>query len=673
MNHLDTGRKRVIIEALRPEIDAGRFPIKRVLGERVNVEASVFCDGHDAIATLMQFRFDGESESDTSGADSAWCEVSMAPLGNDRWEAEFTPVKLGTYRYTVVAWIDRFTTWHRDLQKRFSAGQVTSVDMTIGRDLIEIARERAAGEDRKQLDHWREILGAEDAVRHAREVCQEAELNQLVRRNSPREFATTYERELVVKVDPVRAGFSSWYEMFPRSAAERPGDHGTLKDVIARLPYVAEMGFDVLYLPPIHPIGKSFRKGKNNSTRAETGDVGSPWGIGSSEGGHKSIHPKLGTFEDFGELIQKGRQLGIEVAMDVALQCSPDHPYVSEHPQWFGQRPDGTIQFAENPPKKYQDIFPFDFETDDWESLWHELKSVFDFWIDRGVRIFRVDNPHTKPFPFWEWCIGEIKKHHPEILFLAEAFTRPRIMQRLAKLGFSQSYTYFAWRNTKAELTRYLTELTQTEVREFFRPNFWPNTPDILPESLQVGGRAGFMSRLILAATLSSNYGIYGPPFEHCWSLPRELGSEEYLDSEKYQVHHHDLARPDSLRHLIARINQLRRELPVLQTNHRLQFHHVDNDQLLCYSKSSADWSESIVVIVNLDPHHKQSGFVQIREGELGIDQAIPYQVHDLLSDSRYLWYGSRNYVELDPAIIPAHLFRIRRKVRTERDFDYYL
>jgi starch synthase (maltosyl-transferring) len=461
--------------------------------------------------------------------------------------------------------------------------------------------------------------------------------------------------------------------MFPRSASNKPGRHGTFKDVEARLPYVSAMGFDVLYLPPIHPIGESFRKGKNNVEQADDGDVGSPWAIGSSAGGHKAIHPQLGTLEDFRRLVAAAEKVGIEIALDAAFQCSPDHPYVKEHPDWFRQRPDGTIQYAENPPKKYQDIYPFDFESKDWQNLWDELKGIFEFWIEQGVKIFRVDNPHTKPFAFWEWCIGEIKSSHPEVLFLSEAFTRPKIMYRLAKLGFTQSYTYFAWRNTKRELTEYVTALTRSETREFLRPNFWPNTPDILTEYLQLGGRPAFVSRLVLAALLSPNYGIYGPPFEHCWNASREPGSEEYLDSEKYQVHHHDLDRPGSLKDFIARVNRLRREHAALQTNQNLQFHHVDNEEIICFSKSSEDRSQIILAVVSLDPHHRQSGWVELPLEDFGLDADRPCQVHDLLSDARFLWHGRRNYVELNPEIVPAHVFQVRRRIRSEKDFEYYL
>jgi len=681
-DRLADGRRRVVIEGVYPQIDAGEFPIKRVIGERVVVEADVFADGHDEVTAHLLYRAvpdDGGGDSiEATGQQSTeteipWREAAMTPLVNDRWRGEFTVEHEGIYVYRIAGWIDHFFTWHHDLQKRLDAGQVTKVDLAMGAELVEAAVQRAAGADRERLTHWARRLRDEEGLQHVTQIAADEELDVLMRRYPDRSLETIYSRELPVRVDRERACFSAWYEMFPRSAADEPGEHGTLRDVEARLPYVASMGFDVLYLPPIHPIGKAFRKGKNNSTEATPDDVGSPWGIGDEEGGHKAIHPKLGTFDDFESLVDAARQQGIEVALDIAFQCSPDHPYVKDHPQWFRKRPDGTIQYAENPPKKYQDIYPFDFETQDWRALWKELKSVFDFWIERGVRIFRVDNPHTKPFPFWEWCIGEIKREAPDVLFLAEAFTRPKIMYRLAKLGFTQSYTYFAWRNTKYELTEYLTELTQTEVREFFRPNFWPNTPDILTEYLQVGGRGAFMARLVLAATLSSNYGIYGPPFEHCWSAPREPGSEEYYASEKYEVHYHDLKRSDSLKHFLGRVNRLRRQYRALQTNDHLQFHPVDNSQLICYSKSSADRSEIILVVVNLDPHHKHSGFVELPLSQFALEPSHAYQVHDLISDERFLWQGARNYVELDPAVVPAHIFQIRRRVRTERDFEYFL
>jgi len=660
------GRRRAVIEGVSPQINAGRFAIKRVVGETVDVEAHVFCDGHDTLTVKLCYR------SDADPAD-AWSEVDMEPLVNDRWGGQFQAEREGTYRYTVVAWVDRFLSWHHDFLKRAAANQVAQVHLLSGAELIRQAGEQAEGSRREKLLGWAARLESDDAARFIPQICEDPELIELTQGLSGRELATTYDRQLLVTVDRPRAGFSAWYEMFPRSAADEPGRHGTFRDIIGRLPYVSSMGFDVLYLPPIHPIGKTFRKGKNNATEATPDDVGSPWGIGGEEGGHKSIHPALGTIEDFRALVDACRKHGLELALDVAFQCSPDHPYVKEHPEWFRQRPDGTIQYAENPPKKYQDIYPFDFECEDWQGLWRELKSIFDYWIEQGVQIFRVDNPHTKPFSFWEWCIGQIKREHPGVLFLAEAFTRPKIMYRLAKLGFTQSYTYFAWRNTKQELTDYVTELTQTEVREFFRANFWPNTPDILTEFLQVGGRAAFVSRLVLAATLSPNYGIYGPPFEHCWTAPREPGSEEYLHSEKYQVHYHDVARQDSLKDLIARVNRVRRENEALQTQRGLHFQQTDNDEIVAFTKVSEDLSDILLVVVNLDAHHQQSGWVTLPLEELELDADHPFQVHDLLSEARYLWHGPRNYVELDPHILPAHIFQIRRRVRTERDFEYYL
>jgi starch synthase (maltosyl-transferring) len=475
-----------------------------------------------------------------------------------------------------------------------------------------------------------------------------------------------------VVVDRERAGFSAWYEMFPRSASEQSGRHGTFRDVEKRLPYVARMGFDVLYLPPIHPVGRIHRKGRNNSPHAEPNDPGSPWAIGSREGGHKAVHPELGTLDDFRRLVAAAKQHGIEVALDIAFQCAPDHPYVAEHPEWFRKRPDGTVQYAENPPKKYEDIYPFDFETDNWRELWNELESVFEFWIGQGVRIFRVDNPHTKPFCFWEWCIAKVKHQYPDAIFLSEAFTRPKLMYRLAKLGFTQSYTYFAWRNTKQELIEYFTELTQTDVAEFFRPNLWPNTPDILTEYMQVGGRPAFVSRCVLAATLGANYGIYGPAFELCVNQPRAQGSEEYLNSEKYEIKNYDLDQPGGLAEFIARVNSIRRENPALQSDRRLRFHWVDNSSLLCYSKSTDDLSNVVVVVVNLDPHRTQSGWVELPVDDWRLDEEHAYQMHDLLSGGRYLWHGFRNYVELNPQIASAHIFRVRRRSRTEQDFECY-
>jgi starch synthase (maltosyl-transferring) len=658
----EEGRKRVIISGVVPEIEAGRFPIKRIVGDLTIVEADILADGHDAIGAALLYRREGETE---------WSETPMEFLGNDRWRGSFSVEELGRYFYTIEGWVDHFKTWSRDLKKRVDAGQDVAVDLLIGAELVEAAVERAEAIGRERLAAFGEALraGGEEAV----ELALSEELAALMARFPDRRFASRYERELAVVVDRKLARFGAWYELFPRSCSDIPGKHGTFKDVEKRLPYVASMSFDILYLPPIHPIGESFRKGPNNTTTAAPGDVGSPWAIGSSLGGHKAVHPELGTLEDFRSLVQAAGQHGIEIALDIAFQCAPDHPYVREHPEWFRQRPDGTIQYAENPPKKYQDIYPFDFETGDWRGLWEELKSIFLFWIEQGVKIFRVDNPHTKAFSFWEWVIGEIKRDHPETIFLSEAFTRPKALYGLAKRGFTQSYNYFPWRNTRWELATYLTELTQSEVREYTGPNLWPNTPDILPEYLQFGGRPAFMTRFILAATLGPSYGIYGPAFELGENTPTAPGREEYLASEKYEIKTWNLDDPLSLRGLISKVNQIRRENAAFHANHDLRFHEVDNEQIIAYSKSSADGANRVLVVVNLDPHYRQSGFIHLPLEELGIDARQPYQAHDLLTDARYLWHGTHNYVELDPHTVPAHIFVIRRKVRTEHDFDYYL
>ena len=645
------GRRRVVIERVCPEIDCGRFAIKRVAGETVTVEANVFADGHDQVACQVVFWLEnGKPQSSP-----------MRPLTNDRWRGEFTVDKVGRYRYTVEGWIDRFGTWRGDLEKKISAGQDVRVDLVSGAELIGRAARRAQGEDASFLLGWARRLHERHEVPSEASAALDGELLSVMERYADLEFANRYEKELMVIVDREKADFSAWYEVFPRSCSPQPGRHGTFRDCEEWLPYIASMGFDVVYLPPVHPIGHAFRKGKNNSVTAQPGDVGSPWAIGSAEGGHKSVHPELGTLGDFRRFVSKAEEHGLEVALDIAFQGTPDHPYVREHREWFRTRPDGTIQYAENPPKKYQDIYPFDFETADWRALWKELKSVFEFWIEQGVHIFRVDNPHTKPFAFWEWVIGELKESHPEVLFLAEAFTRPHVMYRLAKLGFSQSYTYFTWRNTKQELTDYFTELTQTEVAEYFRPNLWPNTPDILSEYLQVGGRAAFMVRFILAATLGSSYGIYGPAFELCENVPVRPGSEEYLNSEKYELKHWDLNSSASLKDLISKVNRIREENVALHRNRSLRFHGVDNPSLICYSKATNDLSNVILVVVNLDSFNVQTGWVNLDLGSLGLDVESSFQAHDLLGEGRYLWRGPRNYVALTPESLPAHILYIRQ------------
>jgi starch synthase (maltosyl-transferring) len=657
-------RRRVVIEGVKPEIDCGRFPIKRTIGEPVVVEADIYADGHDVVSSVLLYKKQGRPE---------WNETPMTALANDRWRGEFTVEELGRYVYTLEGWVDRFASWRRDMVKRIEAKQDVSVDLLVGARLVAEAAGRARGADAAQLREWADQLRGGGCLEDRQALAVADDLAAMVLRYPDRRLATRYAKELAVTVDREKARFSSWYEMFPRSASPEPGRHGTFRDVEARLDYIASMGFDILYFPPIHPIGNTFRKGKNNSTDPQPDDVGSPWAIGSEAGGHKAIHPELGAFEDFERLRAKAAEKGIEIALDIAYQCSPDHPYVQAHPKWFRQRPDGSIQYAENPPKKYQDIYPIDFESEDWRALWDELKSVMEFWIEKGVRIFRVDNPHTKAFPFWEWAIAELKQTYPDLIFLSEAFTRPKVMYQLAKCGFTQSYTYFTWRNTKQELTEYFTELTKSEVREYFRPNLWPNTPDILSEYLQFGGRPAFIIRAVLAATLGASWGIYGPAFELFDNRPVRPGSEEYLDSEKYQIRNWTLENPWSLREVIARINAARRENPALQYDWSLRFHEIDNEMLLCYSKSTRDLSNVVLVIVNLDFNHTHSGWVNLDLDALGVDVNRPFQMHDMLADSRFLWVGSRNYVELNPAGLPAHVFRIRRKIRTERDFDYFL
>ncbi len=658
------GRRRVVIENMTPEVEDGRYPIKRTIGEPVVVEVDTFADGHDRLACALLYRRESEE---------TWTEVPMTQLGNDRWRAAFTVSALGRYRYSAIAWVDHFQTWCHELEKRPDTDKDLPVAFAIGAELITAAAKRAKPAAAKQLGLAAELLMGKADQQEKRRAALDEELAALMAHHAERPFVATYGKELGVVVDPERARFSSWYEFFPRSCTDDPKRHGNFKDCEKHLQYVAAMGFDIVYLPPIHPIGRTNRKGKNNVVTCEPDDVGSPWGIGSTEGGHKAVHPQLGTLEDFRRFVAKAKELGIEVALDIAYQCSADHPYMKEHPQWFRSRPDGTIQYAENPPKKYQDIYPIYFETEDWEALWEELKSVVLFWIEQGVTIFRVDNPHTKPLGFWEWMISEVKDQHPEVIFLSEAFTRPKVMYRLAKLGFTQSYTYFTWRNTKWDLAQYFSELTQTEVREFFRPNLWPNTPDILNAYLQFGGRPAFVTRAVLASTLGANYGIYGPAFELCENRPREPGSEEYLDSEKYQIRVWDLQRRDSLKDLLARLNRIRRAHRALHYDHNLRFHNLDNDQLICYSKATEDLNDIILVVVNLDPHHTQAGWVELPLADFGLEAHGPYQVHDLLTDARYIWHGPRNYVELNPQVLPAHVFRLRRRVMSERDFDYYM
>jgi starch synthase (maltosyl-transferring) len=655
------GRRRVVVEGLTPQVDCGSFAVKRVVGDAVEVCADVFADGHDMVAAVVRYRHEKERR---------WREARMRPLGNDRFAGEFAVERLGCYRYSVTGWVDRFSTWREQLERRVAAGQDVRGELEEGALLVGAAAEGAPDAPAAELAGRRDrIRGTE--VAEAVEAALDDELAALMREHDPRPHAVESAAVVTIRVEPVLARCGAWYELFPRSLGEK-GRHGTLADVAAAVPRIADMGFDVLYLPPVHPIGRTKRKGPNNVPESGAGDPGSPWAIGAAEGGHTAVHPELGTVADVESLAAACGEHGMALALDLAFQCSPDHPWVTEHPEWFRSRPDGSIRYAENPPKRYEDIYPLDFECEEWQALWQELHGVVEFWIDRGVTVFRVDNPHTKPFAFWEWLIAEVKRSRPEVIFLAEAFTRPRVMERLAKLGFSQSYTYFAWRHTKHELQDYLRELVTTGVAEYFRPNFWPNTPDILTEAMQSGGRPIFAARLVLAATLSPSYGIYGPAFELVEQRGLRPGSEEYLDSEKYQLRAWDLTDPASLAPLVRAVNAARHAHACLQSNERLWFHGIENDALIAYSKHTADGSDIVLAVVSLDPHHVQSGWVDLPLAALGIDADHPYQVHDLLDGDTYVWQGPRNYVELDPERVPAHLFHIRRRLRSEQDFEYF-
>ena len=659
----EDGRKRVVVERVFPEVDEGRFAVKRVVGDRVVVQAHLFCDGHDQMRAEVLHRAEGAID---------WTVCEMKPLGNDEWEATFAVEHIGTVDYTVRAWIDTFRTWQGDLHKKVAAGQQVGVECMMGAELLRGAAQRAEGEDAHLMEEWAAILqNVTEPGETAIALALGSTLTELAERYPDRQFTSIYPRTLHIQVNRPKARFSTWYELFPRSCGEGR-QHGTFSDCEKLLPELAKLGFDVLYLPPIHPIGRTKRKGRNNSTTCTPEDPGSPWAIGAAEGGHDAILPALGTEADFRHLIAAATEWEIDIAMDLAFQCSPDHPYVKAHPEWFRWRPDGSVQFAENPPKRYEDILPIHFETEQWTSLWDELRRVVFHWLDMGVRIFRVDNPHTKPFAFWEWLIAQVRAAHPDVIFLSEAFTRPKVMGRLAKIGFDQSYTYFTWRNTSPELTAYLRLLTETELAEYLRPNFWPNTPDILPEFLQYGGRPAFVIRLILAATLSSSYGMYGPAFELCVADAIE-GKEEYRDSEKFEIKDWDRAQPGNLRPVIERINRIRRENAALQQTANITFCETDNEQFLAYVKTTPSLENIIVTVVSLDPHNRHTGWLRIPLHMLDIAPGETYLAHDLLSDDRYMWHGEWNYVSIDPRAMPAHVLCLRRRVRKETDFDYFM
>jgi starch synthase (maltosyl-transferring) len=642
-------KNRVQIQAITPSIDCGRYPAKAVVGDEVVVGADIFREGHELLAAAIRYR---------GPQDDGWREVPMALDVNDRWYGAFPVDAVGAWRYQVVAWTDHWASWLHGVEKKVAAGQ-EDLSSELAEAAALLRRRKAPKAARVVLDEAVAALEGDGTTAQKLAVVRDPDLHVLLDRHPERLDATTSKPELGLWVDREAARFSAWYEFFPRSEGAVEGRSGTFKDAAQRLPAIAEMGFDVVYLPPIHPIGRSFRKGPNNTLTPGPEDPGVPWAIGSEEGGHKDVHPELGTIDDFDDFVAEAKRNDLEVALDFAIQCSPDHPWVKEHPEWFKHRPDGSIAYAENPPKKYQDIYPIDFDTPDIEGLKAELKSVLDHWISHGVTIFRVDNPHTKALPFWEWLIAAIKLEHPEVLFLAEAFTRPKMMQTLAKLGFSQSYTYFTWRNTKSELTEYCTELAHTQMADYYRPNFWPNTPDILHEYLQTGGRPAFKTRLVLAATLSPAYGIYSG-YELGENVPVREGSEEYLDSEKYQYRPRDWDRPDSLAPYIARVNRIRREHAALRHLKTLWFHHIGNDQLLCYSKVEPGRRNPVLVVVNLDPHHPQEGTTWLDLWQLGLEGVGPFEAHDLLTDTTYVWHGPANYVRLDPAVESAHILRLR-------------
>jgi starch synthase (maltosyl-transferring) len=657
----------VIVERVTPEIDGGRHPVKRVVGDLLEVEADIFTHGHDVIRAVLRYRRKGEQ---------TWRETEMEFWDNDRWRGSFPLEENTTYQYTILSWRDTFLSWAQELEKKHEAGLELASELLEGALLVREVMERADDDDRNRLEQMLAFFvwpppKSDDHDDPVAEVILGDELEAIMRRYADRSDCGRYDRVLEVVVDRPRGLFASWYEMWPRSQGTVEGRSATFADMEARLPEIQRMGFDVIYLPPIHPIGRTNRKGPNNSLDCPPGSPGCPYAIGNEQGGHTAIEPGLGTLESFQRFEQACRQHDMEIALDLALQTSPDHPWVTEHPEWFKKRPDGTIKFAENPPKKYEDIYPLDFNTPDAEELWRETLEVIRFWIDQGVRIFRVDNPHTKPVHFWRWLLDEVRRTDPDVLFLAEAFTRPKMMKALAKAGFTQSYTYFTWRDYKQELIDYFTELSQTEVAEYMRGNLFTNTPDILAKVLQNAPRSAFMMRATLATTLSTLWGMYNG-FELCEGTPIP-GREEYLNSEKYEHKVWDWDRPGNIKDYIAQLNRIRKEQPALQEYRNLRFYRADNDNILFYGKATRDLKNTVLVVVNLDPHNVQESFVYVPFWELGLRHDETYQVHDLLTDDRYFWRGEQNYVRLDPANEVAHIFRLLRWSHREHDFDYFV
>ncbi|WP_229729257.1 alpha-1,4-glucan--maltose-1-phosphate maltosyltransferase [Agaricicola taiwanensis] len=631
------GDGRVVIENVWPEIDGGRTPVKRVVGDEVEVWADIFTDGHDKLAAELLYR---------GPSDRNWCRVPMTHRENDRWSARFTVMEIGRYYFTIEAWRDPYASWRDEITKKRDAGRDVTLETVEGVEIVHTAARLAQGADAIAFQPLINALDKADTAKKLKILLSDEEAD-LLKRNAERLALSSYNPAIEVVVDRKAAQFSAWYELFPRSASNNATRHGTFDDVIARLPYVRDLGFDVLYFPPIHPIGKTNRKGKNNSLTPDPDDVGSVYAIGSEDGGHDAVHPQLGTLEDFRRLVAAAHEHGLEIALDFAIQCSPDHPWIKQHPEWFDWRPDGTLKYAENPPKKYEDIVNVEFYAGGLPSLWHALRDVVLFWAERGVKIFRVDNPHTKPLPFWRWMIREVNAQHPDVIFLAEAFTRPKMMKALAKVGFQQSYTYFTWRNTKAELTQYLAELSSGEMAELYRPNFFANTPDINPYYLQTGGRAGFIVRATLAATLSSVYGIYSG-FEICEAEPLP-GREEYLDSEKYELKVRDYDAPGNIKNLIRALNKARRDNPALHDFRNIRFLNAWNDNILSFVKMTEAKDNAVMVLVNLDPHHRQEADYEVPLWEFGLPDSASIAVEDLLSGGRFTLHGKVQRIALWP------------------------
>jgi starch synthase (maltosyl-transferring) len=642
-------QKRVVIDYVSPQLNGGEFFIKRIVNEIINVEAHVLVDGHDVIAASVLYKHEKAK---------TWSEVRMQLVENDEWKASFFVEKQGFYTYKVEAWVDYALNWQHGIIRKIDDNQHVKSELLEGVLYLKPLLKKATASEKEFIQYCIDAFENETQYDTAVLEAKSQKLHHIFVKYPEKKLANT-SRDLQVYVDRKKARFSTWYEFFPRSASDKKGVHGTFKDCERLLPRVAQMGFDVLYFPPIHPIGEVNRKGKNNTTEAQEGDVGSAWGIGSKDGGHKAVHPQLGSVDDFKRLVKKAKDLNIEIAMDYALQAAPDHPWVSAHPDWFKWRPDGTVQYAENPPKKYQDILPIYWESKDYKNLWKECLDTMLYWIDCGINVFRIDNPHTKPYYFWNWLISEVKQKHPDVIFLAEAFTRPKVMQQLAKQGYTQSYTYFTWRTSKQEFIEYMTELTQTDQREYMQPNFWPNTPDINPYHLQGANESMHLLRYALAATLSSSIGIYGPVFEQMITeaIP---GKEEYFMSEKFEVKHYDWFKENKLTLLIAKINEIRHQNEALQQTNNIKFCYLENDNLLAFYKWNQNRTNELLIIISLDPYYKQQGMVQMPLRDLGVHPGHQLNMQDLVTGSSYNWYQEWNFVELHP-VLPFHIFKINK------------